>query len=234
MRIDETGASAGSGAETGSARSHAPDGESGVLHARDPGEEGEFLHGLRLGLDPQPAFAAADRGAATTNPSSWWNHLSCTTCGHTFRRGDRVLVDEETGTVRHAERALECGTGLPDDPGAVREDPKDPDNEVAEFSVGLLSAWPPAVPISRLAAGDWRIPRRGAAGKPRGCGFCGHTFRAGEYVVVCPCSPDAPRCEAAVHRDPAIGLPCWERWQPSGGLSVCPVTQTRIVRAGDR
>jgi hypothetical protein len=59
------------------------------------------------------------------------------------------------------------------------------------------------------------------------CMFCAHTFRPGETVIICPCSPGAPQCDAAVHRDPSRGLVCWESWHSGQRVKVCPVLLVR-------
>jgi hypothetical protein len=198
-------------------------------------ESAEVEHGILLGLQPQPQpdlYGADADGVTVTRPSSWWNHLRCGRCGHTFRRGDRVRADLGTRRVEHLVPGLGC---------AGREDGGVATAEAAEFGAGLLAAWPtdPPVPVHRLPPGDWRIP----AG-PRDvrdqhvCVLCGHTFRAGEHVIICPCRAAArsagdgrslpPACGRAVHRDPAIGLSCWENWRPDGSVPVCPVSQVRV------
>ena len=155
-----------------------------------------------------------------TRSSSWWNRTRCLTCGHTFRRGDRALVTAATWTVQHLVPGLDCGTDPSpgQDPGLTDRD---------QLAIGLLATWPASAPISRLAPGDWRIPRPGRPPPPV-CLYCGHSFRAGEYVIICPCAPELPACGAAVHRDPGAGLPCWDRWRPEGKLTVCPTTLARL------
>jgi hypothetical protein len=180
--------------------------------------------GIEAGLEPRAGFAADNvSGQVTTRPSSWWNFRRCQTCGHTFRRGDLVLVDAVARTVQHLAPALDCGTS----PGTATGTGRDRD----EFAAGLLETWPPTVPVTRIEAGDWRVPRRGGARHAPACLYCGHTFRVGEYVVICPCQSDQGKpaaCGTAVHRDPAVGLPCWDNWQPGGQLSVCPVTTVKL------
>jgi hypothetical protein len=193
------------------------------VHA--PGAEEAALNlGTRLGLDPQPALAQdhAD-GVVVTRSWSWWNGVRCRTCGHTFRRGDRALVVAAARTVQHLVPGLVCGTDPR--PGADRGTA-----EQDELAAGLLATWPADVPISRLAPDDWRIPRPGRRGStyPPACLYCGHSFRAGEYVVICPCAPRLQACGAAVHRDPVAGLPCWDSWRPEGELAVCPTTMARL------
>jgi hypothetical protein len=190
-----------------------------------------FAAGLADGLDPQPAAGTAD-GVAVTSASSWWSGLTCHSCGHTFRRGDRVRTTSGAATPVHLDLALGCappeGTS---DRGATGEDPA-----LAEFAAGLAEAWPPAdgVRVVRLAPDDWHVARVGHRGRPVTCLYCAHTFRGGEYVVMCPCrssggaSPREEGCGAAIHRDPAAGLPCWENWRPEGAVTVCPVRMTMV------
>ncbi|HEY3867443.1 MAG TPA: hypothetical protein VGM10_03805 [Actinocrinis sp.] len=206
----------------------------------DPaGELARFEAGLADGLDPQPAAASGADRAAVTGISSWWTGLACQTCGHTFRRGDRVQLAAGGATPVHLDPALRCGTAgdvsdqPPVDQGTVNQDPAP-----VEFAAGLVEAWPPAdgVEATRLAPDDWHVARAGRRGRPIVCLYCAHTFRAGEYVVLCPCKysggadPAEEGCGAAVHRDPTAGLPCWENWCPSGTVSVCPV---RLNLLGD-
>jgi hypothetical protein len=190
----------------------------------EPGErtDRDLLLGIAAGLEPRADVAdyTVD-GVVITRPSSWWNHTRCRTCGHTFRRGDRALVDSSAGTVEHLMPGLGCAAD-PDSPGPAGADDR------AEFSDGLLSTWPANVPLTLIAPGDWRLPRPGSGWRAPTCLYCGHTFRVGEYVVACPCQPTRAVCGAAVHRDPASGLPCWDRWRPSGRLTVCPTTMAKL------
>lgn len=189
------------------------------------GPAGELALGIEVGLEPQGTFA--DDGASgvlTTRSSSWWNYRRCKTCGHTFRRGDRVLVDAMARKVAHLVPGLACGADPAGDPSAASDD-RD------EFTAGLLVTWPTSVPVTRVAAGDWRVPRPDSPVRAPECLYCGHTFRPGEYVVICPCKAfrgEETACGTAVHRDPAAGLPCWDNWQPAGQLTVCPTTTARL------
>lgn len=188
------------------------------------GTADELALGISVGLEPRAAFAdEGASGVAVTRSSSWWNRTLCRTCGHTFRRGDRALVDPAARTVMHLVPGLDCGT----DPDGARTADGAPGDRDA-FTGGLLATWPANVPLSRIASDDWRVPRPGGRKSVPACLYCGHTFRAGEYVVICPCQPGQPACETAVHRDPAAGLPCWDRWRPAGRLSVCPTTTARL------
>ncbi|WP_405923580.1 hypothetical protein [Streptomyces sp. NBC_00035] len=201
-------------------------GDRNVDDAEVSSEEAELLLGVEDGLDPQPVEESIGvDGDVLTGPSSWWNHRLCTLCGHSFRRGDRVRVDRASRTVLHLDPALGCAVSEGDDAeSAAREG----DLETAALSEGLLKAWPPLVEVSRIPLGDWRLPNPAVGLRAPVCLYCGHTFRAGEYVVVCPCRPEGQACGAAVHRDPAAGLSCWERWRPSGKVTVCPVTLAKV------
>jgi hypothetical protein len=179
-------------------------------------EGDELRQGIADGLDPQVADPVNADGTAVTGAPSWWFHTRCRTCGHTFRRGDRVRVDRATRNVVHLEPGLGCAGGPATE--EVRE--------TAEFTEGLLSEWPADRPVTMLGPDDWRLPLPGARSAP-GCLYCGHTFREGEHVVICPCRLGSPACGAAVHRDPARGLPCWERWKPEGDVPVCPTLKAR-------
>lgn len=187
-----------------------------------------FEAGLAAGLDPQPASEAETDGdgTAVTSTSSWWSGLVCQTCGHTFRRGDRVRLTPGSPTPVHLDPRLRCGST----DAASAEQPGE-DSSPEEFAAGLTEAWPAqdGVQAARLAADDWHVARGDRRGRPIVCLYCAHTFRAGEYVILCPCrssngtDPVEEGCGAAVHRDPAAGLPCWENWCPSGTVAVCPV-----------
>jgi hypothetical protein len=194
----------------------------------------ELQYGITLGLTPRQELDETE-GQTVTLLSSWWNHLRCTGCGHTFRRGDRVRVSQRMRTVVHLVPGLDCGAPADNEPAASAS------TDIAAFREGLLSAWPApeGTRIMRLPAGDWRIPDGPDDVRDTNvCLHCGHTFRAGEYVVVCPCRPMLPlqpggttrpaACGRGVHRDPAIGLSCWESWRPDGTVTVCPVTQTKV------
>lgn len=200
------------------------------MRAADAALAAELDYGISLGLSPRPERDEAS-GETVTRLSSWWNHLRCRHCGHTFRRGDRVRVDTAKRTVVHLIPGLNC---------AVTADPGSRTDEMTKFRQGLLAAWPvpEGLRIHLLGIGDWRIPDGpGDLREGNVCLHCGHTFRPGEYVVICPCTlarsaadgavPSAA-CGRAVHRDPAAGLSCWESWRPDGTVTVCPVTQIRV------
>jgi hypothetical protein len=217
-----------------------------VTRGRPAGESGrtpldgaaDFARGVESGLDPQPVADAVTTGYAVTSPSSRWNHRRCRTCGQTFRRGDQVLLSEHGRVVQHADPWLRCAppqaTAGPSAGGGPAEAGGGPaeagsGDDASAFAAGLVRAFPVAGGIRalRLAGDDWRVARPRSATAPT-CLYCGHTFRAGEHIVVCPCRPLDAHCGAAVHRDPAAGLNCWEAWRPDSELTVCPVTLRRV------
>ncbi|MBT2510190.1 hypothetical protein J7I98_30920 [Streptomyces sp. ISL-98] len=191
-----------------------------------------FEAGMAAGLDPQEETGRTGE-TAVTHVSSPWNHRLCTTCGQSFRRGDPVRVGDGGAAgsgvapddVAHLDPALVCAAGPgeePEGPGGHSTD----STASTEFAAGVLATWPPVdgVPVAPLTADDWQVARPAVHGaRPPRCLYCAHTFRAGEHVVLCPCSPASPACGAAVHRDPAAGLVCWESWRPEGRLKICPV-----------
>lgn len=185
-----------------------------------------FDEGMAEGLDPQQLPAHVG-DSAVTHVSSPWNHRLCATCGQSFRRGDRVrLGGGGTGEVAHLDPGLDCAGGPVDPRSGDDTGQTGRTADIADFAAGVLAAWPPLndVPVVRLGTADWQVARLSVHGvRPPRCLYCGHTFRAGEHVVLCPCAPDRPACGSAVHRDPSAGLVCWENWRPEGRLAVCPV-----------
>src|SRR5690348_12051457 len=90
--------------------------------------------------------AGGDADVSQITPgTSWWHHRECRTCGHTFRRGDRVRVSGHR--VWHLDPALGCAEAGDLRPRSAVE---------AEFSDHLLAAWPPGggVTVTRLDPGD--------------------------------------------------------------------------------
>jgi hypothetical protein len=145
-----------------------------------------------------------------------------------------VLVADGSGDdVVHADARLDRTRPTPEPPGQDTAGGAAANGDAAAFAAGLLHAFPVAgrIPVRLLEPSDWRVPRS-ADGQSPTCLYCGHTFRAGECVVVCPCRPHDPRCGSAIHRDPAAGLNCWETWRPDSSLKVCPVTLSRVGERG--
>ena len=183
-----------------------------------------FEQGYEAGMHPR-LDCGHGGGVAVTTTLSRWLGLTCTTCRHTFRVGDRVLL--EGPQVRHLDPVLDCAA----DRDASTGDGDGDGRDLQDFARGLLESWPAAsgTPV-RLTAGDWRIPRRDQGPPGPTCPVCAHTFRPGDMVIICPChrpfeESDQPRCQLAVHRDPVSGLTCWDDWRPDGRLARCPITR---------
>ncbi|MBO3747492.1 hypothetical protein J5X84_15550 [Streptosporangiaceae bacterium NEAU-GS5] len=193
------------------------------LGDHDGRESVEFELGHAAAVDRR-IEADVPAGPAITNITSWWNHLPCGRCGHTFRRGDPVIQDFLAREVIHTNPQLGCGAAESADRGQ--------DDELTAFGAGVLAAWPgdDNAPVTRLTDDDWRSSWSGPPLMRARCLFCAHTFRSGELVIVCPCGPGQPQCGSAVHRDPALGMVCWESWRPDGRIGSCPVT---LARRGD-
>jgi hypothetical protein len=178
-----------------------------------------FDLGHEHGMHPQPE-GRQDTGVATTTSLSTWLGLTCTTCRHTFRVGDQVLLDGSE--VKHLDPALSCGATAAGEPDG---------DDVRDYACGLLDAWPAAsgVPM-QLTAESWQVAHRDGNLPPVTCPVCAHTFRPGDLVIICPCSdpadpPQARRCQLTIHRDPVSGLTCWDDWRPDGRLDRCPITR---------
>jgi hypothetical protein len=200
------------------------------------GEVDAFWQGVEAGHLPDPQGQGEASSIAVTDGKSPWLGIRCGTCNQTFRPGDQVRLKPD-GTVGHLDPALDRSPVDPADDEHSRPD----DDQAAPaaqgpahsdgFAEGLLMAWPPPrdVPVFRLGPADWQVttPRNGSTAPT--CPGCGHTFRIGDMVIICPCAgPDGdPRreyCRIAVHRDPARGLCCWDDWAPDGQLRRCPRT----------
>lgn len=156
----------------------------------------EFAAGQTAALNPTAA------GPAVMTAASPWVSRPCPGCGHTFRVGDRVTTAPD-GTVRHqGATGCESVVSAAPDQGAAAEG----------FVLGLGEAIgiPPGVKLTVLAAGHPLVAGPEHGRRRRKCPVCAHTFRPNEAVVICPCRPDRPECEWAVHRDAGRGLLCWE------------------------
>jgi len=197
-----------------------------------PSPPADFEPGIEAGQFPRAPVDAA--GRTLTTASSRWLGIRCAQCHHTFRRGDLVLASASLASIRHLNPQLNCGSA---EPGAgdylAGGDERAWDAE--DFVRGLHDEWPPItrVPVYRLTHDDWQVtgPRSGPDSPT--CRGCGHTFRAGEQVIICPCAgaegdPRREYCQIAVHRDPAVGLCCWDDWAPAGRLLRCPRTLTKV------
>ncbi len=181
-----------------------------------------FQKGLAAGLNPDfsgrplaPEDIDDDRKSVTSLRSRWL-FQRCRVCGHTFRPGDEVRISRN-GQVLHDMPGLRCASEKP-----ASEIPGDPEIRT-DFFAGLETAWPmPAdVPVTRLE-GDHYLLAPPLQGHGRAsCRICGHTFRPYDHVVICPCSPENPRCQAAVHRDLFRHLHCWDEWTRMGKGDIC-------------
>ncbi|WP_261567253.1 hypothetical protein [Frankia gtarii] len=131
------------------------------------------------------------------------------------------------GIAGTAETTGTAGTGGTAGPGKLTEQA-----ELAELAAGIDEALAPT-----LAGSDWQVDGPVVTASASWwnhlrCETCGHTFRAGEHVVVCPCGRHPTTCIAAVHRDPAAGVTCWDGWRPDGVLTRCPVSLTPLLDPG--
>ncbi|MBD0421482.1 hypothetical protein AB0L35_15700 [Streptomyces sp. NPDC052309] len=147
---------------------------------------------------------------------------TCPVCHHSFRLGEQISIHRaDTGpgvVLKHHSRRLDClnpGTG--EAASAVAE----------QFHRGLDEANPPPPELStvRLRRGHPLLrlhpgPGDGAPTRHR-CWVCGHTFRPDEVVIHCTCSPHAPACACAVHRDPDHGLVCYDDWKAQHPAVPC-------------
>jgi hypothetical protein len=206
-----------------------------------------FQRGLDAGLHPQ--IRSSPDGVTVITGTSRWLGRRCPYCDHTFRRGDAVHVGPGRNDIRHLDPALRCGSAVGGGQGHEADDPDAHDVAgrggnagpttsgsagspvVGELVAGILTAWPPVgdVPVYRLAEGDVQLTQPGSGPTSMECPGCGHTFRPGDHVIVCPCAqgPDDVRrsyCRLSVHRDPARGLNCWDDWCPTGRPHRCPRT----------
>jgi hypothetical protein len=203
-----------------------------------------FEMGRAAGHYRQQTSASVDRITITTGNSPWLG-IRCLTCNQTFRRGDRVLLNPPHST-QHLDPNLQCASNIPN-PGEERRDSLRAAatapvvaaalsaDDAAQFTAGLLDTWPP---INRalviiLTERNWQVTKPSSGPASPVCPGCGHTFRAGDTVIICPCAeaPDDMRyasCQLAVHRDPAAGLACWDDWCPDGRLKRCPRTYEKL------
>ncbi|TKD03189.1 hypothetical protein [Polyangium fumosum] len=180
-----------------------------------------FDRGLGKGRDPTRKEPAAGGGTRTTIRSPWLGK-TCTHCGHTFRRGDAVdPAGAARDEVRHGEVCPDEETISASASSRERE----------AFYAGVASAHPPpeGLPLVRLLPGDPRLAAPGGAGRRPSCVICGHTLRPFDEVVVCPCSPEAPLCRGAVHRDAIRTMYCFDEWQKSKIGQHCPVTSRKLT-----
>lgn len=186
--------------------------------------EAEFDAGLAAGLDPDASYGRAlskslpdGRQRVTTTLRSCWLHRPCPTCKHTFRPGDDVLVLAD-GQVMHDMPNRHCDNAdLDPAAGAASR---------SAFFAGIEQAWPIAddIPVVYLENDHWLVAPPRAGFSRHACRICGHSFRPGDRVVICPCDPATPRCRVAVHRDIVQQLHCWEQWKRGDASQQCLAT----------
>ncbi|MEO0478716.1 MAG: hypothetical protein AAF196_04485 [Planctomycetota bacterium] len=184
---------------------------------RSPSVE-SFWNSYTTASDRDPG-SPSRTGRLTTSLDSTWLYHRCPSCRHTFRVGDTVILGED-GAVRHdGDRACQG----PDPQNAFGD-------AVLQFFEGLDRACPPprGIRVVRLEAGHRLLSEEKGAFRRHGCAVCGHSFRAGDQVVICPCSPDSPRCMIAVHRDSVHGLYCWDDWSAAKRDMLCPMNGRRM------
>lgn len=192
-----------------------------------------FERGALRGRDPESSEGAREArgGAAVTSLRSSWLGRPCGRCGHTFRRGDGVVVSPEREVIHAWDGALSC-PGEVRGAGRVKERGGEQarGDERAAFYAGVARAYPPPaeLPIVRLAPDHPLVAPSAPVFRRAACALCGHSLRPFDEVVICPCSPDAPLCSGAVHRDPLRTLYCWDEWQKSHLGRFCPVTSRRL------
>jgi hypothetical protein len=178
-----------------------------------------FERGRRRGRDP--VNTGVDGEAMTTADSVWLADY-CDECGHTFRQGDRVFVQYGPPlVVWHHSTALPCSH-------SVESGGETPDDARAQlFHQALDAANPPPAGMhtERLLPGHRLL----VPVQPRlHCAFCSKTFRPYEMAVICPCSPEDPKCGLGVHRDPGRGNDCYDAWVASGPLVRCPTSFQKV------
>lgn len=181
--------------------------------------ENGFERGRRRGRDP---VNTGRDGAAMTTADSLWLADFCEECGHTFRQGDRVMVQFGPPlTVQHHTAALPCSHAV-EVVGEVADGARS-----RAFHDALDAANPPpdGMRAERLQPGHRLLVEV----RPRlHCAFCSKTFRAYEMAVVCPCNPEEPKCGLGVHRDPGRGNDCFDAWIANGPLARCPTSLQKL------
>jgi len=186
----------------------------------------EFRRGMNS-VDEMERGLRLPVGCAITEKSSDWFFGVCPVCRHTFREGDRVHLKAE-GYVCHEDSALGCPPET--DRTAISSDP----GTVFEFLHGARSVWATSEQRYLYALGpdDPLVAQPADHFGRHICSVCGHTLRAGEIVLICPCAAhegrNAGRCLVAVHHDPLHGLYCYGDWRPRQFQLHCPATLRKI------
>lgn len=180
-----------------------------------------FERGLSQALDPANRLMV-EGGQGITTLYSPWLHKLCPVCKHSFRLDDEAVLSSN-GIARHNTLLLPCAGGATDGPPQT--------SAATAFFRGLDAAWPPPqnLPLRRLEEGDPLLALPPAGLRRHKCAVCGHTLRLHDVVVICPCQPQNPLCQIAIHRDPAHNLSCWEEWKPDAYDLYCPATSRKIA-----
>jgi hypothetical protein len=185
----------------------------------------------------ETASLSLDQGrSARTTLNSWWYQEVCPYCHHTIRVGDTVrrLLG---GSIVHDDPRLPCPSARQtlEVPPEVSITPSGDAHacaasEARAFFDGLEREWAPArgIVLTLLVKGHPLLSPPFAGFRRRRCVGCDHTFRPLDLVVICPCNPARPLCQAAIHRDPAHNLSCFEMWSPSGTRTHCPITSREL------
>lgn len=181
-----------------------------------------FDKGAAAAIDPTNDAAIQRGGDAITTLQSSWLHQQCPICAHTFRLGDQVIIVDDK-TITHQISGLSCPQG--------RETIAESLSEISNFFVGLDEAWPlpENVSVIRLEIENELLAPPSGAFQRFTCAVCAHTLRLYDQVVICPCSPEQPLCQTAIHRDLIKGLHCLEAWNPEAKKQhYCPVTSRNL------
>jgi hypothetical protein len=185
-------------------------------------ELSQFEQGIQNTVDPSNVLITQG-GKAITSLQSPWLFQQCSQCQHSFRLDDEVFIDGQ-GTVNHDSSSLPCSQQREQEPTPAQSD------DLADFFKGIDKIWAPPenLPVHRLAEGHPLLGLPYAGFKRHQCAVCGHTLRLFDVVVICPCNPQEPRCQIAIHRDPSRNLLCWEDWKPKDYQLYCPATSRKL------
>jgi hypothetical protein len=161
-----------------------------------------------------------------TRLESDWTYTHCKKCSHTFRIDDTVFITPD-GNVNHDHILLNCSENQSGADIIITE-------EVVSYYKGITEAYfadksikfQLVSPENDETAYLIKPPFNGF--KRNKCGICSHTIREHDIVVICPCSPDAPRCKIAVHLDPFRGLNCWGAWNSNIIERYCPAFSQKL------
>lgn len=186
-------------------------------------EKAEFNKGQSAAMDPVNKTVNQD-GHAITSLFSPWLHSHCPICKHSFRLGDEVFVTSNDNVVHDGDE-LACRNN----DSVIKHHSE----ESIAFFQGLDATWPPpkGLPVVRLEKEHYLLEPPLASFKRHTCAVCCHTFRPGDIVIICPCSPDKPKCGIAVHRDSLHNLDCWGLWgsDDQNKLQYCLATSRKLL-----